>query len=182
MHKQQKHLINCTTPQFQQLRHTLKDTLIHTQKQCDNKGRWPGSWHSALSSLYLDYIFMYFYFLGSPTGDSQNGSSGVNFTEHGFLSDRGCSQPIFHGWSKQKSSERGSGDRCSLKIQWLKERKKKNRATDNDPRLSWAAVFWMLLNQFVVGSERFMSLFISVSFSCLLNFYSSVFSYSQSMT
>lgn len=125
MHKQQKHLINCTTPQFQQLRHTLKDTLIHTQKQCDNKGRWPGSWHSALSSLYLDYIFMYFYFLGSPTGDSQNGSSGVNFTEHGFLSDRGCSQPIFHGWSKQKSSERGSGDRCSLKIQWLKERKKK---------------------------------------------------------
>lgn len=60
---------------------------------------------------------MYFYFLGSPSGDSQNGASGVNFTEHVFLSDRGCSQPIFHGWSKQESSEQGSEQGALWKIQ-----------------------------------------------------------------
>lgn len=87
--------------------------------------------------LYLDHIFMYFYFLGSPTGDSQNGVSGVDFTEHGFLSNRGCSQPIFHGWSKQEPSEWGSGDRCSLedsKIHKKETERKKN--TDNGPHLS----------------------------------------------
>lgn len=75
--------------------------------------------------LYLDHIFMYFYFLGSPTGDSQNGVSGVDFTEHGFLSHRGCSQPIFHGWSKQQPSERGSGDRCSLEDSKIHKKKQK---------------------------------------------------------
>lgn len=98
------------------------------------KGSWPRSWHSALSPLYLDYIFMYFYILGSPTGDSQNGASGVNFTEHGFLSDRGCSQPIFHGWSKQESLERGSGDRCS--VEDSKIHREKKTPTDNSPYLS----------------------------------------------
>lgn len=77
---------------------------------------------------------MYFYFLGSPTGGSQNGASGVNFTEHGFLSDRGCSQLIFHGWSKQESSERGSGDRCSLEDS--KIHRKTKTPTDNGPHLS----------------------------------------------
>lgn len=103
--------------------HAHKDKVIHTEIQWDNKSCWPRSWHAALSLLYLDHIFMYFYFLGSPTGDSQNGASGVNFTEHDFLSDRGCSQPIFHGCSKQESSERGSGDRCSLEDRdWQKEK------------------------------------------------------------
>lgn len=101
------------------------------------KGAWPGSWHSALSPLYLDYIFMYFYSLGSPTGDSQNGASGVNFAEHDFLSDRGCSQPIFHGWSKQESSERGSGDRCSV------EDSKIHRKTKENPHRQWSVfIMW----------------------------------------
>lgn len=96
-----------------------------TQYMETTKARWPRSWHSALSSLYRDYIFMYSYFLGSPTGDSQNGASGVNFTEHGFLPDRGCSQPIFHRWSKQQSSERGSGDRCSVEDSKIHRKKEK---------------------------------------------------------
>lgn len=77
---------------------------------------------------------MYLYFLGSPTGDSQNGASGVNFTEHGFLPDRGCSQPIFHGWSKQESSQRGSGDRCSLEDSKIHRETK--TPSDNGPHLS----------------------------------------------
>lgn len=127
MHKQQKHLINCTTPQFQQLRHTLKDTLIHTQKQCDNKGRWPGSWHSALSSLYLDYIFMYFYFLGSPTGDSQNGSSGVN--SQSMVSSRiedVPSQSFMDGANRShRNEEVGTGALWRFN-DWKKERKKQS--------------------------------------------------------
>lgn len=50
--------------------------------------------------------------------------SGVNFTEPGFLSDRGCSQPIFHGWSKQELGLRGSGDRCSLESPKICKKKK----------------------------------------------------------
>lgn len=91
----------------------------------------PGHWHAALFPPYLDYIFMYFYFLGSPTGDSQNGTSGVNFTEHDFLSDRGCSQPIFHGWSKQESSEQGNGDRCSLEDSRIDRKTKKQNRKHN---------------------------------------------------
>lgn len=64
------------------------------------------------------------------------GLSGVNFTEHDFLSDRGCSQPIFHGCSKQESSEQGSGDRCSLEDSEI-DRKRKT-TTDNGPHLSLA--------------------------------------------
>lgn len=78
-------------------------------------------------------MFYFFIFLGSPTGDSQNGASGVNFTEHGFLPDRGCSQPIFHRWSKQESSGRGSGDRCSLEDSKIQRKKKQ---TDNGPHLT----------------------------------------------
>lgn len=101
--------------------------------------------------LYLDHIFMYFYFLGSPTGDSQNGVSGVDFTEHGFLSDRGCSQPIFHGWSKQEPSERGSRDRCSLEDSKIH---KKQNPTDNGPHLSCEQrLGWITecINQFIVN-------------------------------
>lgn len=116
--------------------HAHKHTVIHTEIQWDIKSCWPRSWHAALSLLYLDHIFMYFYFLGSPTGDSQNGVSGVNFTEHDFLLDGGCSQPIFHGCSKQESSERGSGDRCSLEDSEI-DRKRKT-TTDNGPHLSLA--------------------------------------------
>ncbi len=116
--------------------HTHMHTQTHSHKYNETtKGSWPGSWHSALLPLYLDYIFMYFYFLGSPTGDSQNGASGVNFTEHGFLSDRGCSQPIFHGWSKQESSERGSGNRCS--VEDSKIHKETKTPTDNSPHSSF---------------------------------------------
>lgn len=96
---------------------------------------------------------MYFYFLGSPTGDSQNGSSGVNFTEHGFLSDRGCSQPIFHRWSKQESSERGSGDRCSLKIQWSKERKKEKNSSSRQ----WSAFISSCSVLDVIKSDQFVT-------------------------
>lgn len=93
----------CTQRQSHSYRNTMRQQKLLTQVMT-----------CCPPLLYLDHIFMYFYFLGSPTGDSQNGASGVNFTEHDFLSDRGCSQPIFHGCSKQESSERGSGDRCSL--------------------------------------------------------------------
>lgn len=43
---------------------TRTSEVIHTHKYNETtKSRWPGSWHSALSHLYLDHIFMYFYFL-----------------------------------------------------------------------------------------------------------------------
>lgn len=132
-HKQHIDFIYCQVgnknPQF--LDHANTCTPTHsTQCMETTKARWPRSWHSALSSLYIDYIFMYSYFLGSPTGDSQNGASGVNFTEHGFLPDRGCSQPIFHRWSKQQSSERGSGDRCCADDSKIHRKNEKNKNTD----------------------------------------------------
>lgn len=102
---------------------------------------------------------MYFYFLGSPTGDSQNGASSVNFTEHGFLPDRGCSQPIFHRWSKQESLERGSGDRCSLEDSKIHRKKKKEKAqTDRQWSTfnSWAAPLLSLtqINSVSLSSAR----------------------------
>lgn len=120
------------------------------------KGAWPRSWHSALSPLYLDDIFMYFYFLGSPTGDSQNGASSVNFTEHGFLPDRGCSQPIFHRWSKQESSERGSGDRCSLEDSKIHRKKKAQTDRQWSTFNSWTAPLLRLtqINSVSLSSDR----------------------------
>lgn len=66
-----------------------------------------------LGPLFRLYFYVFFICKEVLPGDPEMVQSGVNFTENGFLSDRGCSQPIFHGWSKQESLEQGNGDRCS---------------------------------------------------------------------
>lgn len=120
-------------------------------------------------SLYLDYIFMYFYFFRKSYRWSQNGQSGVNFTERGFLSFRGCSQPIFHGWSKQEWSQQGSRDRCSVEDPEIQRKEGKKKETmvhiylvscTSEP----LGIFSLLLNQdysYLIISFKDTVLFIS---------------------
>lgn len=126
----------------QLLTHTITQTNSFTQK-CNKTTKAADPGHDMLPSphfIQLLYLYILFYFLGSPTGDSQSGPVGVNFTEHDFLLDRGCSQQIFHGCSKQESSEPGSGDRCSLEDSKIDRMKKKHTTTDNGPHLSFTGL------------------------------------------